>query len=596
MQITTDDLRGRYGDRAKDVIASLYSFAYKGNDASCPFHEDKTPSFKWYKDGNFWKCFSCGEKLDIFSAYEDKYNIEFKEAFNKVKEEMGLSITDNVKDNGVYIKPKEYTKPNVKHKELGDQAVREFKDRGISTETLNAFDIGEVNYYRDGIIPSVYFPYYDDNGEEVFGKYRAIGYKKGDGKKSWRVSGSKPILWGMNNIDKHQTLVICEGEIDALSIYESGYTNVVSIPSGTSDLSWIENCFDWLEEIPLIILIADNDKAGEEFIANTIIRYGSEKMAISTVPKQHNDVNELLVAEGIDNVLKCIKTYRLVGNESAISLSSIKVNRELESIPTGFHSLSHILEGFRLNELTILTGENGSGKSTFLGQILLNIVEGGYKAGVFSAELSHNQYKSWILSQACNQSDLVEYRNKYGKIKYIPKDYAVKKIDKWFDDNAYLYDSTKSSVETKAVLKSFSYLYRRLGVKFFVIDNFLTLGKSNYGANELKQETEAIVDMVNFVKKYPVHIILVAHPNKSEIVSKKSIAGSGNITNLADNVLIVHRMKKGGDHDMNLEIVKNREAGDLGEVKMIFDKATRRFKEINFNEKYVINDYSWRKL
>ncbi len=596
MKISIEKLRQQYGNKAKDTIAYLYGFQYNGDSASCPFHEDKTPSLKWFKKGNFWKCFSCNEKIDIFEAYQQRLNLTFNEAVEKIKEELGVNEIDYTATN-VYVELSNYTKPNVNQQELQTEAIELFKKRKINLNTLQKFDIGQVNYYNAGkTIPSIYFPYYDENSEQVFGKYRPIHYEKGD-KKSWRVSGAKPILFGMNNINKNDTLVICEGEIDALSIYESGYTNVVSIPSGTSDLSWIENCFDWLEEIPLIILVADNDDAGRKFIENTIIRYGSDKIAVSTVPSKYNDINDLLLAEDKDAVLKCIKTYRLAGNESVLIISDIQVNRELVSIPTGFHALSHMLEGFRMNELTILTGENNSGKSTFLGQIMLNVIEGGYKVGVFSAELSPNQYKSWILNQCCDKQDLTMFRNKYGKNKYVPNNTVIPKVDKWLNNNAFLYDSTKSSVETQSVLKSFSYLYRRLGVQFFIIDNFLTLGKSSYGANELKQETEAIVDMVKFVNKYPVHIVLVAHPNKADVVSKKSIAGSGNITNLADNVLIVHRNNnKDRQCDMILEIAKNREAGELGIMRLNFNTENRRFKELpdKYNEKYVINKYSWR--
>lgn len=45
----------------------------------CPFHKEKTPSFKVYKDG--FKCYGCGEAGDIFTFAQLMDGISFKEAF-----------------------------------------------------------------------------------------------------------------------------------------------------------------------------------------------------------------------------------------------------------------------------------------------------------------------------------------------------------------------------------------------------------------------------------------------------------------------------------------------------------------------------------
>lgn len=46
---------------------------------SCPFHKDRHPSMKIYKDG--FKCFTCGKAGDIFRFIQEYENCSFKDAF-----------------------------------------------------------------------------------------------------------------------------------------------------------------------------------------------------------------------------------------------------------------------------------------------------------------------------------------------------------------------------------------------------------------------------------------------------------------------------------------------------------------------------------
>ena len=57
--------------------------------ASCPFHDDRTPSFKVSTYNRFpgrFKCFSCGRSGDIFSFLEDLYSLNFIEAVQRACE------------------------------------------------------------------------------------------------------------------------------------------------------------------------------------------------------------------------------------------------------------------------------------------------------------------------------------------------------------------------------------------------------------------------------------------------------------------------------------------------------------------------------
>ena len=116
-----------------------------------------------------------------------------------------------------------------------------------------------------------------ENGNLVMNKIRlARKPEMKNGKmemKEWKEVGGKHILWNMKQIDTSKPVILCEGMIDSLSCLEAGETNVVSIPSGTNDLTWLENSYDFVNDVQEWILYVDNDLAGDKLAAELMIRF-----------------------------------------------------------------------------------------------------------------------------------------------------------------------------------------------------------------------------------------------------------------------------------------------------------------------------------
>ena len=93
--------------------------------------------------------------------------------------------------------------------------------------------------------------------------------------------------------------------------------------------------------------------------------------------------------------------------------------------------------------------------------------------------------------------------------------------------------------------------------------------------------------LVMFSKRNRVHTHMVVHPRKSSgdspgKVTADDIAGSGDITNRADNVffLTTHTVEDGGKiggQKPILQVMKNRDFGARGSQWLDFDKKSRRF-------------------
>ncbi len=105
--------------------------------------------------------------------------------------------------------------------------------RGLDKRTLDSYGIG----FKDGYIV---FQYRDKTGQFCAQKIRALE-KDEDGKRitQWRGQAKEATAFGMHlaNPAKHKQICICEGEIDAPSIYQAfgGKIAAVSVPNGAQN-------------------------------------------------------------------------------------------------------------------------------------------------------------------------------------------------------------------------------------------------------------------------------------------------------------------------------------------------------------------------
>ena len=176
---------------------------------------------------------------------------------------------------------------------LTDEIIGYFGKRKIGFETLDAFKIGSDD--KGNIV----FPFYRDN-VLVYVKYRAPRKPQPKEKKEWQAHNTQPILFGMDMCAFSQPLIITEGQIDCLSMYEAGIRNVVSVPSGCSNLDWIDTCWEWLEKFQNVILFGDNDEPGRKMVREVVRRLDEARcMVVEEYPlrpdgKPCKDANEIL--------------------------------------------------------------------------------------------------------------------------------------------------------------------------------------------------------------------------------------------------------------------------------------------------------------
>ena len=77
-------------------ILDKYDIKRKREQFCCPFHgNDKNPSAKSYEKSFY--CFACGKTGDLIQFVQYLFNLDFKEAMQKINEDFNLNLDSNAK-------------------------------------------------------------------------------------------------------------------------------------------------------------------------------------------------------------------------------------------------------------------------------------------------------------------------------------------------------------------------------------------------------------------------------------------------------------------------------------------------------------------
>ena len=569
-----DDIK-RYIDSeaVKNKIALDLGLKFKNNKCLCFLHSESNPSMAFDSKKKKFKCFSCGQSYDIFNHYQEHYNQSFLEATKSIVRDFNLNIDIIINDTDRKLK-----KAPTKHNNYTENILSYCEKRNISKSTIDYVGVKENNN-------CVVFEYKNELGEHLANKYRKT--KKSEGPKMWFEKGTNVnTLFNMDKVNVSEPLLITEGEFDCLSAIESGFKNTVSIPSGVNSTNeWITSNWTFIEQFEEIIIWFDNDEAGIKGAREVFNRLPNASVKIVRC-EIANDINELLHKYGKLAILKQIEKATTPTLEGVATLDMIEDFdvHEAETLKTGIDDIDTDLIGMVFGSLNVLSGRNGSGKSTILNQIYIaEAINQGYKTFLFSGELIGGNVKYWLLQTLANEEQFAEYTakdgHKYKKVTIQSKEKIVQDVK----DRFFLYDSDDYRIE--AIIEKMTILAKRYGVRVFVIDNLMTLESSL--KDKYEAETDTVKKLKNFAKKYNAIVHLVAHPRKSmnENISKDDVSGSANITNLADYVTVIERnFDKDKEYDASLNILKNRHTGVNVEMKLKFNIERKRFYSPSLNE------------
>ena len=590
----------KLGDRNAQIIVEelgITDFDEKNMKCCCPFHQEDHASFIYNKKAFNFRCFgSCGRSYDILDVFMYK-GATYAEACKKLFElaEMPYSFGElGVKTKRHYRYPHEVPCTDK------SKVYAYFEQRKISRETLDALDV------RQDSEGNVVFNYYDTNDVLTMVKYKPSHKVQHGQAKCWcqQNSDTAPLLFNMNRINVNSPLLICEGEPDCLSAIEAGFKNAVSVPLGSSNLHWIDENLEWLDQFESIIICADNDDAGVKMQKECVPRLGSWRTKVVDIPaipigntgRVTKDLNEILYVCGKDKVLELILDAKDSPVPSVADLSDVEPTEyeDVDGVTTGLKAIDDELMRLFFGTLTIVSGQPGSGKSSLLTQLACNSLNNDISTWLFSGELPNGVEKSWfnyIFAGPRNITDAISRRgNPYKKISTT----TLAEINKTYKGRWHIYRDDYDNTLDK-LIASMTDTVRKYGARCLILDNFMCIDTET-SEEELRSQTDTIKKLIEFAKKYQVAVILVCHPRKMDAgtnVGIYDIAGTSNIVNLAHRTIGLRRVTDAErenaakysekrrqllKHDVIVTVVKDRMFGRQNiDVGLYYDPASRRF-------------------
>lgn len=553
----------------------------RGNELhfrKCPYCQNKTDDKNTFaislETGQF-KCLraSCGAHGNMITLARD-FNFS-----------LGRDVDEYFNSEKRYRNLRKYPVPIA-----SDPAVRFLRSRGISREITERYHITTHKDHDNQLV----FPFYDDDGTLQFIKYRKTDFDKSkDKNKEWCLSGCCPILFGMQQCNRdNKTLVITEGQIDSLSVAECGIENAVSVPTGAKGFTWVPYCWDFLTSFETVIVFGDHENGHITLLDEIRDRLSGGSVRVKHVRpedyKDCKDANELLLKYGRQAVVDAVSNAVIVSNPRIKKLSEVRkrILDENSVIDTGIDKLNRLIGGFYPGQLIILTGERGKGKSTLGGQFILQAVKQGITSMIYSGELSDWQVQEWIDRQAAGARYINKKVTRNGFENYLVSAEAERKIHAWYDELLYIRDNSIDGDDDESLIDTIKSAVTQHGVKVLLLDNLMTAMDDDAREDIYRKQSGFVKNVARIAKAYDVIIILVVHPRKTGTDSPQNddVAGSADITNLANTILWYHEPKKDDDTDAPrvLRVTKNRDMDGRIEqdgIPLYFGIASKRVGE-----------------
>lgn len=268
-----------------DVISEFVRLRKRGKNyiGLCPFHSEKTPSFTVSDEKQIFHCFGCHNGGNVYKFLMDYEKISFVEAVQSVADKIGITIDFEESQHpekqdeleilfDVNVFAARYFSDNLLNKPEGETGRKYFQQRKIKLQTMRAFGLGYSSPQRDGFTEyakdkinlekaiqlgliikgnegrlfdrfsgRIMFPIFSPNGRVIGFGGRILNPQ--DNTAKYLNSPESPVYYkgrtlyglshGKDEIRRLNKVIMVEGYMDLISLYQAGVKNVVAV-SGTA--------------------------------------------------------------------------------------------------------------------------------------------------------------------------------------------------------------------------------------------------------------------------------------------------------------------------------------------------------------------------
>ncbi len=305
----------KYACDLENVMSSYVEFKREGRNKKClcPFHSEKTPSLVLYPENQSFYCFGCGAGGDVITFIRLIENLDYPSAVRFLAQKAGLPMPEDEKDTDLSARKSRILEMNREaarffHQcllsEEGKAGRAYFASRRLTGKTVKTYGLGYApdgwNALRDhlrqkgyryeemeeaGLVAKskkgdsyydyfrnrVIFPIIDLRGSVVgFG-----GRVLDDGKPKYLNTKDTPvfqksrILFSMNfaKKDTGRRLILCEGNIDVITMYQAGFHNAVATCGTALTEEQARLIAQYADEV---VIAYDSDAAGQKALSRAL--------------------------------------------------------------------------------------------------------------------------------------------------------------------------------------------------------------------------------------------------------------------------------------------------------------------------------------
>ncbi|HBE15587.1 MAG TPA: DNA primase [Ruminococcaceae bacterium] len=381
----------KYRNDLSELAASYMQLKRRGRNmvGLCPFHGEKTPSFNIYTENGSFYCFGCGVGGDVITFVMKIENLDYMEAVKFLAERAGMSMPEDDYDDSVgklrtriyeanreaarFFYAKLMSKEGsaglayLRNRGLADRTIRHFglgfapderfalgnhlRSRGFTENEMIAanlvFKSRSGNSVLDRFYNRVMFPIIDVRGNVI-----AFGGRIMTDQKPKYLNTSDTLvfnksynLFSLNNAknSKSDSLILCEGYMDVISLNQAGFTNAVATLGTALTADQAALMKRYCKEV---IICYDADEAGQKATARAIdiLRRAGLVVKVISIPdgkdpdefiRRHGDKGHAAFQNVLDNS----------GNDMEYRMQKLKARYDMNSPQD---KLNYLNEGVKL--------------------------------------------------------------------------------------------------------------------------------------------------------------------------------------------------------------------------------------------------------
>lgn len=397
-------------NRIEDVMRSYVSLKRTGRNLKClcPFHSERTPSCTVYPDNGSFYCFGCGAGGDVITFIMKIENLDYIEAVRFLAQRSGLTMPEDGFDDRAGREKKRLIEINKAAARFFYQNLRTddgkeglrylIEKRRLSPETIKRFGLGVApNHWTslknhmlangfterelvsasllgekngrtyDFFVNRVMFPIFDLRGNVIAFSGRTLEPEPKGGKyvnsKETPLYKKSRTLFALNfakNVSvKSKRLILCEGNVDVISLHQAGFTEAVATCGTAITPEHARLMSQYCDEV---YICYDADEAGQKATKNAISVLGAAGLGTKVVRVSGN---------GVKDVDDYLRTYGAEHFKVLLSGSEGAVDYELARAKSGLDlSTDSGKVDYLKNSVEILASiENGIEREVYISRI-----------------------------------------------------------------------------------------------------------------------------------------------------------------------------------------------------------------------------------